>query len=1165
MHTESKPPSYRKAGSFLTRILHRKKDSSSRTDAISDDEGPDSGRLGSSHGQSNDARATGTDAEIFAQPKNGYAYVPQYPPPPKYIKVRSYSRKQMEFGRVFVAQELSDVHSKNALYGIGVGEDDANSGSPTVASSSNTQLPLQWQRTQQQQHTTSHAKAIWAIEFSQNREAHEIEEDARDDQSPIKLTAPVFKAQPVQMYEGHTGSVVDLSWSKNDFLLSTNMDKTVRLWHVTRSECLCVFKHHDFVTSIKFHPKDDRFFLAGSLDSKLRLWSIPDKSVAFEAAAPDMITAVAFTPDGKHAIAGLLNGMCIIYDTDGLKVLSQIHVGGDHRPSLHPPLGPHRRRWQSTRASKITGIDSIFLPPENPCAVTGQLKLLITSNDSRIRLYNFKDRALEVKLRGNENSASQIRASFSSDGRYIVCGSESRKAYIWPTEAMGALYDQRLAQGYNGGGYNAPHKEKDLEFRSFEVFEAQSAPVTNAVMAPVRTKQILGASSDLLYDLCNPPPVTLGGNDVAGDRKSSPTSETLLRTRKPYDNKGLAPQPGPTSPTSPTLGEFPGRPNHGDDDIPGYMAPASHPDGNILVTADTNGSIKVFRQDCGYWKRPTFHAAAAAFVGAATPTTGQTVSGVSGPVNMSRAVQNPSHNSHIRRLSILRHNSVSTKKSAGSATNVSALLGSKPPILIQKPESISEPQSAIPLDEPSTLTVPLRGPIDKLKEGEVPGRSNTVNSATPSERILHWRDNIAAQHSNTSAESLADNGEELRATLSASGWTARERTPSPSLVSSNRSRLSITNLTSLWGKHRSSHRSSSGGRFALRDRSKKVYSHHPYYNSREASTSQIDAGESRTGSRAPTTANSESVIVGDSRAASVASKRQHERSEHAGDGSVSDCSSMRLGKEEFLSLPGSPMQSTLKPDMNLRPGFVTSAGVAPLSPPSTTGDRDTVRDSTSVNRETWHAENEIEAAEDKTIEEQKRPEQQTQGSGRLGSGLAAGALYLTKLAAAALTSRRSSKTNFSLPKLVISGTNGTNTPISSVEHNVASSPDRAKESLAQLQGSQSRSSDDRTDTNTATSSRVTMDLSSPVSPAPLKKQRPEAEFAAEQEGQGRGRSGKPDQRFSFSWSGSDRLDVYDESEDDEQELRCPKCGHNDFRALKNRRLICTKCGTAMEE
>jgi WD40 repeat protein len=56
------------------------------------------------------------------------------------------------------------------------------------------------------------------------------------------------------------------------------MDKTVRLWHISRDECLCAFQHLDFVTSIAFHPRDDRFFLSDSLDCKLRLWNVRQSS-----------------------------------------------------------------------------------------------------------------------------------------------------------------------------------------------------------------------------------------------------------------------------------------------------------------------------------------------------------------------------------------------------------------------------------------------------------------------------------------------------------------------------------------------------------------------------------------------------------------------------------------------------------------------------------------------------------------------------------------------------------------------------------------------------------------------------------------------------------------------------------------------------------------------
>lgn len=327
------------------------------------------------------------------------------------------------------------------------------------------------------------------------------------------------------------------------------MDKTVRLWHVSRGECLCCFKHNDFVTSIKFHPKDDRFFLAGSLDSKLRLWSVPDKSVAFWVQVPDLITAVAFTPDGKTAIAGCLTGLCLFYDTEGLKYQTQIHVRSAH--------------GKNAKGSKVTGIQAIAYPPDDP---NGDVKLLITSNDSRVRLYNLRDKGLEMKLKGNENTCSQIHASFSEDAKYIICGSEDRKAYIWSTR----------------------NTDFEKDRHPVEVFEAHPAIVTTAVMAPTKTRQLLSASGDPLYDLCNPPPVTL----VSRSESHSSSKPPSHIDHRPSDS-GI-----PTTPATPDISR-PSKP----EESPAYIARSTHPSGNIIVTADYMGHISVFRQDCAYQKR----------------------------------------------------------------------------------------------------------------------------------------------------------------------------------------------------------------------------------------------------------------------------------------------------------------------------------------------------------------------------------------------------------------------------------------------------------------------------------------------------------------------------------------------------------------------------------
>lgn len=43
------------------------------------------------------------DADVFSQP---IGFIPRFPVPPKYIKVRSHGKKEKEFDRLFLAQEL---------------------------------------------------------------------------------------------------------------------------------------------------------------------------------------------------------------------------------------------------------------------------------------------------------------------------------------------------------------------------------------------------------------------------------------------------------------------------------------------------------------------------------------------------------------------------------------------------------------------------------------------------------------------------------------------------------------------------------------------------------------------------------------------------------------------------------------------------------------------------------------------------------------------------------------------------------------------------------------------------------------------------------------------------------------------------------------------------
>jgi len=277
----------------------------------------------------------------------------------------------------------------------------------------------------------------------------EYHEDGEIKQCSFKKRGEsMFKDAPLRAYVGHKGDVLDLCWSHTDWLLSSSMDKTVRLWYTTMNECLRIFAHQDFVTAIDFNPVNDKYFVSGSLDGKLRLWNIPDHRVVDWVDIGEMVTAACFQSDGRCVVAGSYRGKCHFYQTVGFKF------------DYLTLLDIHNRRQRNPMGKKITGLQ--FYPGDDR-------KLLVASNDSRLRIYDGYQ--LKTKYKGHKNKNSQIKATFSERGDFIICGSETEYLFVWPT--VNTFVPSALAGGY--------HKDKHA---TYETFAAQTDIVTTAVFAP---------------------------------------------------------------------------------------------------------------------------------------------------------------------------------------------------------------------------------------------------------------------------------------------------------------------------------------------------------------------------------------------------------------------------------------------------------------------------------------------------------------------------------------------------------------------------------------------------------------------------------------------------------------------------------------------------------
>ncbi|PIN14455.1 WD40 repeat-containing protein [Handroanthus impetiginosus] len=226
------------------------------------------------------------------------------------------------------------------------------------------------------------------------------------DSACIIFPPKVFRIleKPLHVFEGHSGEILDLSWSKDNCLLSSSVDGTVRLWRVGVDQCLKVFSHTDYVTCIQFNPVNNDYFISGSIDGKVRIWTISGCQVVDWTETRDIITAVSYRPDARGGIIGSISGTCRFFS------ISDNHFQLETEMCL----------TSKKKSPRITSFQ--FLPHDLS-------KVLVTCADSQVRIID----GLNVvgKYKGLRNTGNQISASFTPDGKHIISASEDSNVYIW--------------------------------------------------------------------------------------------------------------------------------------------------------------------------------------------------------------------------------------------------------------------------------------------------------------------------------------------------------------------------------------------------------------------------------------------------------------------------------------------------------------------------------------------------------------------------------------------------------------------------------------------------------------------------------------------------------------------------------------------------------------